>query len=187
MHRRREIETNTDNRELRIAFQQYEYAIHSIPNPEQFSRPFTRRSESSAATTSTFQASDGSTAKFELAFVTNYVAMFGTNKRRQKRIIPFDQALNALKKLWRLSEESNAYSDHPDFAATFALRVVYQQLPHIIHPSRIPPMLSRMRNLMSANGMSAYSEHKYGIDARPLVPVDGVAFPAFFEGIDANI
>jgi hypothetical protein len=171
------MDTSEETRQLRIAFQRYEYAIQSIPNPGSFASIHAAFRELSA--NNFYIASKPWLNAFELAFVSNYIAMFGTNKRKQKRIILLDPPLNTLKKLWKLSEESNAYSERLDYAATFALRVVYQQLPHVIHPYRVPPMLSRMECLMSTREMTAYLETKYAVDSNRLFKTIETLFQLF--------
>ena len=173
------MDTNADARQLRIAFQQYQYAIESVPCPGSFASIHAAFKELSD---NNFHIPQKRWLNaFELAFVSNYTAMFGTNKRKQKRIIALDAPLNKLKKLWKLAEESSAYSDRPDYAGTFALRITYQQLPHVIHPARVLPMLSRMNSLMSGNEMSAYTPKKFSVDCDDLFKVTKALFQRFTQ------
>src|ERR1035437_2499336 len=173
------MDTNADARQLRIAFQQYQYAIESVPCPGSFA---SIHAAFKGLSDNNFHIPQKRWLNaFELAFVSNYTAMFGTNKRKQKRIIALDAPLNKLKKLWKLAEESSAYSDRPDYAGTFALRITYQQLPHVIHPARVLPMLSRMNSLMSGNEMSAYTPKKFSVDCDDLFKVTKALFQRFTQ------
>jgi hypothetical protein len=173
------MDTNADARQLRIAFQQYQYAIESVPSPGSFASIHAAFKELSD--NNFYIPQKRWLNAFELAYVSNYTAMFGTNKRKQKLIIPIDAPLNKLKKLWKLAEESNAYSDLPDYAGSFALRITYQQLPHVIHPARVLPMLSRMNSLLSGNEMSAYIPMKFSVNCDDLFKVIKALFQRFTQ------
>jgi hypothetical protein len=173
------MDTDGDARQLRIAFQQYLYAIESVPSPGSFASIHAAFKELSD---NNFHIPQKRWLNaFELAYVSNYTAMFGTNKRKQKLMIPIDAPLNKLKKLWKLAEESSAYSDRNDYAGTFALRITYQQLPHVIHPARVLPMLSRMNSLMAGNEMSAYTPKKFSVKCDDLFNVTKALFQRFTQ------
>ena len=98
------------------------------------------------------------------------MALFGTTKHKQRALFPMDPPLNALKRLWQLAENVNAYSEQPDYFATFVLRISYQQLPFVIHPDRVGPMLSRMCELLSTPDMKHYVANRLGATYDEFLP-----------------
>jgi hypothetical protein len=131
-----------NEKRLHIAVQKYRYAIGKMPCPGAFASIHMLFKELSDHQ---FQMPHKPWLNpYELAALTNYTAMFGTDKRNHKLLFALDKPLNEFKKLWKLAEESNSYSDNPAYIAAFILRIVYQQLPYVIHPRRIPSMFSRM-------------------------------------------
>lgn len=118
---------------------------------------------------------------YELAAAANYVAMFGTNKRNYKPFFNMATPLNSFKALWKVAEESNAYSDNPAYVATFILRIVYQQLPYVIHPDRIPAMFHRMKELLSTDAMDRYVGQRAGLPAKDLLGTAENLFGRFSE------
>jgi hypothetical protein len=166
-----------DTRQRRIALQRYQYAIRKIPYPGAFASIHALFKELSDHR---FHVLDKPWLNaYELAAMTNYVAMFGTSKRNHKLLFPLDEPLNAFKKLWKFAEESNSYSDNPAYVATFILRIVYQQLPYVIHPGRIPSMFSRMNRLLSTDAMNAYVTEKLGVECKSFFNAAEILFEHF--------
>jgi hypothetical protein len=99
---------------------------------------------------------------YEVAAITNDIALFGSTKRKGKPVFNFTPALNSLKKLWSLAENDSAYSDNPEYEASFVLRWVYQQIPYHIHPGRVLKVWSLMSNLVAAPDVSGCIERYTG-------------------------
>lgn len=168
-----------DARQLRIALQRYQYTVAKLPCPGAFASIHAIFKELSDHQ---FDVRGKPWLNaYELAAITNYVAMFGTNKRNDRLLFPLDVPLNAFKKLWRLAEESNSYSENPAYIATFILRIVYQQLPFVIHPGRIPSMFSRMNHLLSTGAMEAYIADKVGASCKDLFSAAEILFEQFSQ------
>jgi hypothetical protein len=171
------MNTETDARQLRIALQRYFYAVGKIPCPGAFASIHVMFNELSDHN---FHIRHKPWLNaYELAALTNDIAMFGTSKRNHKLLIAFDKPLNEFKKLWKLAEESNSYSDNPDHAATFVLRIVYQQLPYVIHHDRIVAMFRRMSWLLSTNAMGTYVTSKLGVSSDDLLKIAENLFERF--------
>jgi hypothetical protein len=166
-------------RELRIALQRYLYAVGKLPCPGAFATMHALLRELGD---NRFQLPDKPWLNpYELAALVNHVAMFGTGRNRK---LLFDVAppLNAFKRLWELAEESSAYSDNPAYVATFILRVVYQQLPYVIHRDRVPAMFRRMNALMSTDPMEHYVVQKIQSSTKDLLSAAEALFDRFSEG-----
>ena len=123
---------------------------------------------------------------YELAALTNYVAMFGTDKRNHKPFFSLDKPLNEFKKLWKLAEEGSSYSDNSDYIAAFILRIIYQQLPFVIHSDRIPSMFSRMSHLFSTDAMNAYAKRKLGVGSREFFQCSQISLRPFLAFTDVQ-
>jgi len=107
------MDTVADARQLRIALQSYQYAVTKLPYPEAFAPIHARFRDLS---NHQFHIIDEPWLNaYELATLTNYIAMFGASKRNRKPYFSIEKPLNAFKKLWKLAEEVNSYSDNPDY------------------------------------------------------------------------
>ncbi len=100
---------------------------------------------------------------YELAAVSNYIAMFGSTSKKKQDHFNLSETLNALKSLWTHAEQDSAYSDDPDHAATFVLKWVYQQIPYHVHPLRVVRVWSIMKNLISDPDVSSVMEQHLNI------------------------
>ncbi len=173
------MDSGRNARQLRIALQRYEYAVAKMPCPGAFASIHAMFKELSD---NQFQLRHKPWLNpFELAALTNHIAMFGTDKRNHKPLFTFDKPLNEFKKLWKLAEESNSYSDNPAYIASFILRIVYQQLPYVIHPSRISSMFRRMSDLFSNEAMDAYVKAKLGVGGKDLFDAVKILFGRFLQ------
>ncbi len=173
------MDSEANARQLRIALQRYKYAIGKIPYPGAFASIHGMFKELSDHR---FHIPHKPWANaYEIAALTNYVAMFGTEKRNHKPFFALDKPLNEFKKLWKLAEEGNCYSDNSAYIAAFILRIVYQQLPFVIHPRRIPPMFSRMGHLFSTDAMDAYAKRKLGVGGKEFFKAAELLFAQFWR------
>ena len=166
-------------RQLRIALQRYEYAVGKLPCPGAFASIHGLFRE---LCDHRFHIPHKSWLNaYELAAVTNYIAMFGTERRNHKPLFAFDKPLNTFKNLWKLAEENNPYSDNPAYIAAFILRIVYQQLPYVIHPDRIPSMFCRMVHLFSTGPMDAFMKRKLGVEGKEFLNAVRLLFERFWH------
>ena len=173
----RAMDSGAGARTLQIALQRYRYSVGKMPCPGSFASIHMLFKE---LTGYHFQIPDKPWLNpYELAALANYTAMFGTDKRNHKLNFALDKPLNEFKKLWKLAEEGNAYSDNPAYVAAFILRIVYQQLPYVIHPRRIPSMFSRMSRLFSTSTMDAYVRGRLGSGGKDFFDAAGVLFEQF--------
>jgi hypothetical protein len=164
-------------RALKIALQRYRYTVAKMPCPGAFGSTHLLFKELSD---SEFQTPDKPWLNaYELAALTNYTAMFGTEKRNHKLVFALDKPLNEFKKLWKLAEESQSYSDDPAYIAAFILRIVYQQLPYVIHPRRIPSMFSRMSRLFSTVTIDPYVKGRLGLGGKEFCNAAELLFEQF--------
>jgi len=99
---------------------------------------------------------------YEIAAITNYIALFGTTKKNVKRF-DLNGPLNCLKKLWSLAEAASPYSDNPDYEASFVLRFLYQQIPYHVHPMRVLRVWLIMGKLLSDLAVSDRLESAVGL------------------------
>jgi hypothetical protein len=153
-------------RELRVAAQKHRFAIERTPNPASFS---VFHSISKRLNDNFFHLpKEPWLNSFELAAVANQVAMFGSTKEKHQRSFNIATPLNSFKELWKLSEERGSYSSNPEYAATFTLRVIYQQLPFIVHSDRVRPILKRTCSLFSSQQMDGYIESKFRVGCTEL-------------------
>jgi hypothetical protein len=173
----RAMDSGADARTLQIALQRYRYSVGKMPCPGSFASIHMLFKE---LTGYHFQIPDKPWLNpYELAALANYTAMFGTDKRDHRPDFALDKPLNEFKKLWKLAEEGNAYSDNPAYIAAFILRIVYQQLPFVIHPRRIPSMFSRMSCLFSTSTMDAYVKGRLGSGGKDFFDAAEVLFQRF--------
>jgi hypothetical protein len=74
--------------------------------------------------------------------------IYGTeNSRRQ--YFDFARPLNRYKDFWAAVESESRYPEQSEYIAAFIFRLVYQQLPYIVHRSRIGQMFKLTRGLYS--------------------------------------
>ena len=165
-----------DLRQVRIALQRYEFSAGKLPCPGPFGDFHSLFQELSRNGFHIPQKPWLNT--FELAAVANYTAMFGSERKHKLRF-QLDIPLNHFKKLWKLAEESNSYSDNPAYIATFILRVVYQQLPFVIHPSRVRAILAMMNSLFSTHPMDSYIQKKLEVSGREFFDAVAALFAMF--------
>jgi hypothetical protein len=171
------MDSGANAKPLQIALQRYRYAVGKMPCPGSFGSIHMLFKELSDHHFQMFHKPWLN--PYELAAVTNYTAMFGTDKRNHKPLFALDKPLNEFKRLWKLAEESNSYSDNPAYIAAFILRIVYQQLPYVIHPHRIPSMFSRMSRLFSTGAMDAYVKARLGFGGKDFFDAAEALFGQF--------
>ncbi|HXR40149.1 MAG TPA: hypothetical protein VN776_13710 [Terracidiphilus sp.] len=163
------LDAESRMRQLRIASQQYVYAVSKLPYPsafDSFHKNFAELIEHG------FHMNQKPWLNpFEPAAIANYIALYGSTSRKQKPLIEISDALNKLKALWKFAEEEGDYSDDPTYAATFAMRLAYQQIPFSIHPSRVARVLSLMRDLLSAPELERYVQVKLGLTSQNLMAI----------------
>ena len=154
-------------RRLRIAAQQYVYAVSKLPYPAAFDFIHTQFARLVAHDFHIEQMAWLN--PYELASVANYIAIYGSTSPKQRPLSNVAESLNALKTLWKLAEDEGDYSDDPAYEATFAMRWVYQQMPFSIHPLRVARVMSLMRSLLSFSEVESYVRNKLGLSGERLV------------------
>jgi hypothetical protein len=171
------MDSGAGARTLQIALQRYRYWVGKMPCPGAFKSIHMLFTELSGHQ---FQVPYKPWLNpYELAALANYTAMFGTDKRNHRPSFALDNPLNEFKKLWKLAEGGNAYSDNPAYIAAFILRIVYQQLPYVIHARRVPPMFLRMSRLLSASTIEAYVKSRLGLGGSDFFNAAEVLFEQF--------
>lgn len=156
-------------RQLRIASQQYVYAVSKLPYPGAFASFHRNFAE---LVQHNFHINQKPWLNpFEAAALANYIALFGSPSHKQKPLPEISAALNKLKALWKSAEEESDYSDDPAHAATFALRLAYQQIPFSVHPLRVARVLTLVRDLFSAPDLEEYIQNRLGLTNHDLMAV----------------
>lgn len=171
------MEVIPDARQLKIAFQRYMSEISRLPYPGAFQ--FIHDNFCEIVAHDFIVKHKPFLNPYEVAMIANHIAMFGKTKSRSKPVFNFTPALNGLKKLWSLTDKASAYSDNPDYEASFALRWVYQQIPYHLHPLRVLRVCSLMSNLVAAPDVSACIEKHTGIPAADFMTTSMILLETF--------
>jgi hypothetical protein len=111
---------------------------------------------------------------FQLANFIKFLIVYGSTETRRTEF-DLSRPFNRYKKFWAAAEKENEYSGQPEFIAAFILRFIYQQVPYIVHRSRISVMFDRTKDLYYSNPPTVKAQMPWSLSAfenKANVPLD---------------
>ncbi len=111
---------------------------------------------------------------FQLANFIKFLIVYGSEETRRTEF-DLSRPFNRYKKFWAAAEKENEYSGQPEFIAAFIFRLIYQQLPYIVHRGRIPVMFKRTKELYCSSPPAAQAQLPWSLSTfenKANVPLD---------------
>jgi len=111
---------------------------------------------------------------FQLASFVKFLIIYGSEETPRTEF-DLSRPFNRYKKFWAAAEKENEYPGQPDFVAAFIFRFIYQQVPYIVHRSRISVMFGRAKDLYLSNPTAVTTRMPWSLSAfehKANVPLD---------------